>query len=106
MHLGDELFCAGSIYRGRVEARWDGDERGRGVGDAAQLVPGASELVAAFSEPAWVAEQPEVHLLPHVEAWCERDQPLAVTGAYSDDKHAYVLDCEWRGASGSVGAAR
>jgi hypothetical protein len=25
--------------------RWDGDERGRGVGDASQLVPGAGHVV-------------------------------------------------------------
>ncbi|MBV8733550.1 MAG: hypothetical protein JO120_02095 [Solirubrobacterales bacterium] len=42
-----------------MAARWDGDDRGHGIGDAAQLVSGASELVAAFREPSWVAEQPE-----------------------------------------------
>jgi len=89
-----------------MPARWDGDKRGRGIGDAAQLVPGAGELVAAFRETGWVAEQPEVHLGPHVEAWCERDQRLALSDAYTDDRHAYVLDLEWRGAPTSVGGAR
>ena len=89
-----------------MAARWDGDDRGQGVGDAAQLVSGASELVAAFSEPAWVAEQPALHLLPHIEAWCERDGRLAVAGAYTNDEDAYVLDLEWAEATGSVGAAR
>lgn len=89
-----------------MPARWDGDNRGDGIGDAAQLVPGASELVAAFSEAAWVAEQPEIHLRPHVEAWCERDQRLALSDAYTDDRHAYVLDLEWCGAPVSVGEAR
>jgi hypothetical protein len=63
-------------------------------------------LVAAFKEPAWVAEQPELHLLPHIEAWCERDGRLALTGALTNDAHAYVLDLEWRDATGSLGAAR
>lgn len=89
-----------------MAARWDGDERGHGIGNAAQLISGSSELVAAFREPAWVAEQPELHLLPHVEAWCEQDGRLALTGAYTNDADAYVLDLEWRNASGSVGAAR
>lgn len=89
-----------------MAARWDGDRRGQGIGDAAQLVSGASELVAAFREPAWVAEQPELHLLPHIEAWCERDQRLALTGAHTDDADAYVLDLDWRDATGGVGAAR
>jgi hypothetical protein len=71
--------------------RWDGDNRGHGVGNAAQLLPGAGELTAAFSHPAWVAEQPEIHLRPHVEAWCRRDRRLALTDAYTDDRNAYVL---------------
>jgi hypothetical protein len=86
--------------------RWDGDDRGHGVGDAVQLVSGASELVAAFSESAWVAEQPEIHLRPHVDAWCHRDQRLALIDAQIDDTHAYILELEWRGAPGSVGEAR
>jgi hypothetical protein len=63
--------------------RWEGDNRGRGVADAAQLAPGASELVAAFTQPAWVAEQPEIHLRPHIEAWCRRDQRLALIDAHT-----------------------
>ncbi len=55
----------------------EGDKRGRGIGDAAQPVPGAGGVVAAFANPAWVAEQPEIHLRPHVEAWCQRHQQLA-----------------------------
>jgi hypothetical protein len=86
--------------------RWDGDNRGRGVGDAAQLAAGASELVAAFTQPEWVAEQPDIHLRPHVEAWCRGDQRLALIDAHTDDKHAYILDLEWRSSSASVGQAR
>lgn len=88
-----------------MAARWDGDARGRGIGDAAQLVPGVSELTAAFREPSWVAEQPELHLLPHIEAWCEQDPRLVLTGAHVDGGD-YVLDFEWPAASGGVGDAR
>jgi hypothetical protein len=88
-----------------MAARWDDDDRGHGVADAAQLVSGASELVAAFRQPNWVAERPEIHLLPHVEAWCQRDQTLALTRAHTDSTGAYILDFEWRGAQ-SVGGAR
>jgi hypothetical protein len=89
-----------------MAARWDGDDRGQGIADAAQLVSGATELLAAFREPAWVAEQPELHLLPHIEAWCGRDGRLALTGAYTNDVNAYVLDLECRDPTGTVGAAR
>ena len=89
-----------------MAARWDGDDRGQGIADAEQLVSGASELVAAFREPTWVAEQPELHLLPHVEAWCQRDRRLTLAGAHIDGEDAYVLDFDWTEATRSVGAAR
>jgi hypothetical protein len=88
-----------------MAARWDGDDRGQGIGDATRLVSGATELVAAFRAPSWVAEQPELHLLPHVEAWCQQDRRLALIGADADGA-AYVLDFEWHGTTGSAGAAR
>jgi hypothetical protein len=86
--------------------RWDGDDRRQGIGDAGQLVSGASELTAAFRQPTWVAEQPEVHLLPHVEAWCKREGRVALTRAHTDGRNAYVLDLNWRGATSSVGEVR
>jgi hypothetical protein len=89
-----------------MEVRWEGDERGQGVADAGRLVSGANELLEAFREPAWVAEQPNLHLRPHIEAWCEADPRLALTEARIDDSAAYVLDLSWRGAPTSVGEAR
>src|SRR5919201_2352580 len=86
-----------------MPARWDGDDRGRGIGDAAQLVPGASELVAAFTKPAWVAEQPEIHLRPHVEGWCQSDQRLALTDAYTDDASSISNSAAHRPAWGRQG---
>ena len=86
--------------------RWDDDQRGHGIADARWLVAGATELLAALAEPDWVAEEPDKHLRPHVEAWCERDQRLALTEAYSDAGGAYVLEVEWQGESSGIGAAR
>jgi hypothetical protein len=86
--------------------RWDDDKRGHGIGDAAQLLPGAGELVAAFGQSDWVAEQPEIHLRPHIEAWCQRDDRLALIRDRTDETGAYMLDLAWRGANGSVGEAR
>jgi hypothetical protein len=89
-----------------MDRRWDDDERGRGVADARQLVAGARELIAAFDEPEWVAEDPELHLKPHVDAWCEADGRLELAGAYSDDDGAFVLDLNWRGEPAGPGAVR
>jgi hypothetical protein len=86
--------------------RWDDDERGHGVADARQLVSGARELVAAFDAPNWVAEDPELHLKPHVDAWLQADGRLGLTRAYSDDRGAFILDLNWLGGPAGPGEVR
>ena len=79
--------------------RWDDDERGRGVADARRLVPGARELLSAMEEPDWVAEQPEAHLLPHIERHCaEPGSPLRLEAAAVADGVLEVT-LAWRGGS-------
>ena len=53
-----------------VRPRWDIDERGRGVASAAGAVPDLERLRLAMLEPDWVTEEPEIHLLPHIERLC------------------------------------
>jgi hypothetical protein len=53
-----------------------------------------------------VSEQPELHLLPHVEEWCQQDRRFAVSGARTDAAGAYIVDLDWRGATGRVGEVR
>ena len=81
------------------------DDRGRGIGDAARLLAGATELIQAFSESDSVAEEPEIHLRPHVEAWCQRDERLALIGDNTDDPDAYILELEWRARTAAWGSA-
>jgi GNAT superfamily N-acetyltransferase len=69
--LEERGFAAVSTdrYERSVEGfrrRWDTDARGTGVADGSVLVPALDALGAALREPGWVAEQPELHLLPHV----------------------------------------
>jgi hypothetical protein len=54
-----------------VDARWDGDERGRGVASADAGVEELDRLRSAMVLPDWVAEAPDAHLLPHLERMCE-----------------------------------
>jgi hypothetical protein len=86
--------------------RWDNDERGHGVADARQLVTGARELIAAFDAPDWVAEDPELHLKPHVDAWLQADGRLGSKRAYTDDRGAFILDLSWLGGPAGPGEVR
>jgi hypothetical protein len=46
--------------------RWDTDDRYAGVADAAVFAAAVDELAALVRRPGWVAEEPEVHLTPHL----------------------------------------
>jgi hypothetical protein len=54
----------------RVKQRWDTDDRGRGAASAAAFTPGLERLLDAARQPNWVAEDPELHLLPQVNRLC------------------------------------
>jgi hypothetical protein len=88
-----------------ADHRWDGDERGDGVADAAQFVEGAAELIAAMRRPNWVAEQPEAHLLPHLERACE-SLPLRILDARTSDDGSYEVRLCWTGGATGVGIVR
>jgi hypothetical protein len=46
--------------------RWEGDERGSGIGNARTFVGAVDDLRAAMLAERWVAEDPDVHLLPKI----------------------------------------
>ena len=50
--------------------RWDTDERGEGIASGAAFSPNLQELADEMRDAGWVAEEPGVHLLPHLEAAC------------------------------------
>jgi hypothetical protein len=50
-----------------VQRRWDGDERGTGIAGGESHVPHVRRLLEALEAPDWVAEEPELHLRPHLE---------------------------------------
>jgi hypothetical protein len=88
------------------ERRWEDDERGHGVGHAGRLRPGAEELLAAMTRPDWVAEEPELHLSPHLRAWLEHNDVFKLNGAHVDDAGAFILELTWNGRAGDIGGAR
>jgi len=80
--------------------RWDVDPRGIGVGDARAFVPALDALRARAEEPGWVAEEPELHLLPHLEAAAASTGVLTVRTAVADETGAFVVELAWTGDSG------
>ena len=93
-----------------VSRRWDGDERGTGIADGGWIGDDLSELVAALAEHVFVlddgrvvrAEEPELHLLPHLQGACE------ATGSPWTLRHTevaqavYVVSLDWTAASASM----
>jgi hypothetical protein len=85
--------------------RWEGDERGHGVADAASFASGATELVDAMRAEGWVAEHPDVHLRPHFERACE-SLPFELRETRVSANGTYEIDLTWRGDGHSTGAIR
>jgi hypothetical protein len=58
-------------------------------------------------EPNWVAEEPEAHLQPHLEAACaDSNSPLALESTRVDEDGSLVLELRWKGAANDKQGAR
>lgn len=79
---------------GRRPPRWDPDERGIGVGDGRAHLDVIDALRRAAAEPGWVAEDPEAHLGPHLQAAAG---PLAIDSAAATPDATYDLRLRWTG---------
>lgn len=75
--------------------RWDGDPRGHGIADGSWIVPDVAALQSALTEPTWVAEDPELHLLPHLSRACQADgSPWLLRGAELRDG-VFEIELQW-----------
>ena len=81
-----------------MQRRWDGDERGRGIASGEPHLPHVRRLAGALERPDWVAEEPELHLLPHLER-AALGLGLGLGGA-SRDGVTYELRLTWLGDQG------
>jgi hypothetical protein len=80
--------------------RWDPDDRGVGVGDASAHLATLDALSEAAARPGWVAEEPEVHLLPHLrDAVAADGSLLAIDAATTDPDGMFVLEARWTGGA-------
>ena len=76
--------------------RWDDDERGTGVADARSWRPLVETIAGVADQDGWVAEAPELHLLPHLEAAAGAG-PLAIRGARTAGDGTFEVELEWVG---------
>jgi hypothetical protein len=77
-----------------VNERWDGDRTGAGVSDGEAFAPPLRTLLDEMARPDWNTEQPEAHLLPHLERWCAREgSPFALRAAAEEDT-LFVVDLD------------
>ncbi len=78
--------------------RWEPDPRGIGVGDASAHLAQLDALRAVATEPGWVAEEPEAHLLPHLRSAAEAEgSELAIDSAAADPDGTFVVEARWVG---------
>jgi hypothetical protein len=88
-----------------MRERWEGDTRGEGVASAAAFAGGVVELAQAAREEAWVAEEPELHLLPHLERACEAS-PLELVSTATSPDGVFEVELRWQGPPAGVGRRR
>jgi hypothetical protein len=90
-----------------MQRRWDTDNRGRGVASAAGATGDIERLVAEMAAPDWIAEDPEIHLLPHLRSFVERDgSPWQLNSAQVLPDGHYEVRLAWIGEHVSSGRLR
>jgi hypothetical protein len=90
-----------------MKRRWDIDDVGHGVASARNWASEARRLAEAMEAPDWVAEQPEHHLLPHIERACALPgAPLRLVGWSVDDGGVLELRVAHREPDATAGLTR
>ncbi len=77
--------------------RWDNDDRGHGIADGGWITDKVRTLLAALEAPDWIAEDPDLHLLPHLQRACNAaDSPWTLQSTDMVDG-LYIVALDWSG---------
>src|SRR5215467_7892411 len=87
---------AGTVADARK--RWDTDDRFTGVADASAFAPAIDELAALARRPRWIAEDPELHLAPHLRRASVDGLRIGEIRTTQDGVLAVTAECD-QGAS-------
>ncbi|MFE3199175.1 hypothetical protein [Embleya sp. NPDC059237] len=75
--------------------RWDIDQRFTGIASGRALAPDVERLAAVLTREGWVTEDPDAHLLPHLQRACEESgSPWRLRGARLCEDGVYEVDVE------------
>lgn len=86
--------------------RWEDDTRGQGIADGRWIAPRVAQLQDELRRPNWIAEDPEVHLLPWLRQACELpESPWRLVEAKSVGE-LFVVSLQWAQTDGGVGHVR
>jgi hypothetical protein len=91
-----------------VQPRWDGDVRGRGIADGRRFSGELDEFNRIITSPGWVTEEPEAHLLPHLQTACARptaDFALESSEVNPDGTLSVTLGLRDKRGAGEIRAA-
>jgi hypothetical protein len=86
--------------------RWDNDQRGHGIADGGWIAESVRALLAALEAPDWIAEDPDIHLLPHLQRACDvTGSPWALQSTEMVDG-LYIVALDWSGPTRRLGNLR
>lgn len=79
-----------------MNKRWDSDARGEGVAWGAAFTPDIQRLITEMNASGWVAEEPEVHLLPRITHAIERSRSSwRLVSATTEPGGRYLVRLVW-----------
>lgn len=77
--------------------RWAGDTRGTGIASGAVYSDDIGELLTTLLQTGWVAEDPDLHLLPHLRRIVRQPKsPWTVDDAALREDGVYMVDLTWK----------
>ena len=75
-----------------TDERWDGDETGAGISSGEAFMPPLRGLLEEMARSDWTTEQPEAHLLPHLERWLGANASDLTLAEVRDEDGVLVIE--------------
>lgn len=90
----------------RTPERWDGDENLEGVASGKVFMPHVERLARLLDEDKWIAEDPDIHLRPHIYRAVEKIRSLELVRAVEIPRGIYEVKLRWEPTDATAGDLR